>query len=232
MAPVVAFAAVYAVAAPASAASNTFAQFSQQTPAAKIFTYTNLAGGPPHATLTANGGTVLISDIGLLVGSSLASIVVSATSDVVPVLDGSTITQIFSGSIVFTLLAPQLGLNNSLSTHALTVNFTGAKLFATSGSKAPTFAADVDQGATISYSSDFADLFNMTERNFSLSFSSATKGVALTAGRLPTFQMSGAGTFAGGIPEPLSWGLMTIGFGAVGGALRAGRRRPAGALGA
>ena len=36
---------------------------------------------------------------------------------------------------------------------------------------------------------------------------------------------SGEATLAGGVPEPASWGLMILGLGAVGGALRMGRRK-------
>lgn len=224
LAPAVTALALMAVAAPANAASFTFAQFSQSVSSAKIFTYTDLLGG---ATLTTSGSqTVLISDLGTLVSPSTAFINMTATSSVLPVLNGSTITQLFSGSITFTLLAPQLGMSG-LSTSALTVNFTDAKLLTSTGSKAPTFSADIADGATISYMSDFADLSGLVEKNFALSFSSASKATTLVAGHLPSFTMSGTGTFAGGVPEPMSWALMTIGFGAIGAASRSSRRRPA-----
>ena len=213
--------ALLSFAAPANATSFTFAQFVQKVSAAKIFTYTNVVGG---ATLKSSGNsTVLVSDLGTLVSPSEATLTMNATASALPVLAGGNITQLFSGSMVFTLLAPQLGLSG-MSTSALTVNFTDAQLTSTPGSKAPTFSADESTGSTISYMSDFADLSALTEKNFSLSFSSATSKLLLNgSGKLPNFTMSGSGTFAGAIPEPMSWALMTMGFGAAGFSLRASR---------
>jgi hypothetical protein len=199
----------------AATASITFMQFGQASPSDTIFAYTNL-GGPLSASLTGAGSVVLLPDFGGLVLPSLAAMTFNATAAAPLQPNG---TQLFSGTIVFTLNAPQMGLSG-LSTHALTVNFTNATF--TPDHDAADLVADDDTGATIHYSSDF-QYFNGVHKNFAFGFSGATPPLTVVAGLLPDSQFSGAGTFAT-VPEPASWALMIGGFAAVGASMRTRRR--------
>jgi hypothetical protein len=207
-------------AVPANAESTTFAQFVQVLPSDRPFEYTNLPGSPNVAELSAIGGdTVLITTIGTAV-PSFSKISLSAFATGLPTETAGNITQFFSGSMTFTLDAPQLGLYGP-STHAFSVDFTGAEFTIQEGSEAPTLTADDHLGATINYFSDFADLSHLINKNFSISFSAASAPMVLDAGgRLPNATMSGSGTFAGAVPEPASWAMMLGGFALMGGLAR------------
>lgn len=218
------FVAMMAAASPAQA-TDTFAQFAQLLPNARIFTYTNASSGGIVANLGTIGSTntVLISDLGSLASPSIAKVNLVGSATVLPAI-AANITQLFSGSLTFTLLVPQLGMSGP-STNALTVTFTNALLVAAPGGASPTLQADVASGSVITYWSDFADLSDTDSENFSLSFSGSSTPLTLALGRLPNFRVSGSGTFAAAlVPEPASWGLMLVGFGAIGGALRSRRK--------
>lgn len=214
-----------AVGSPAYA-TETFAQFLQKLPNARIFTYTNVMGGPTTAKIgtVAVSDTVLVSDLGTLISPSDAKVSLVGTSTVLPTV-GSQISQLFSGTLTFTLLAPQLGLSG-WSTNALKVTFTDAVLLATPGGLAPTLQANSGAGSVITYQSDFADLSGVTEEDFSLSFSGSNVPLNMVGPRLPNFHVSGSGTFAAVLstPEPASWAMMLGGFGLIGLALRSRRK--------
>ncbi len=213
------------MASPAQA-TDTFAQFAQIFSSARIFTYTNTSGGTEAELGTVAGSnTVLISDIGLLASASFAKVSLVGTASALPTV-GITISQLFSGSLTFTLLAPQVGLSGP-SVKALTITFTNAALLASPGGSAPTIQASSDAGSVITYASDFADLSGTTSEDFALSFSGASLPLIVVGGRLPDFYVSGSGTFAAILPapEPATWSLMLAGFGAVGGTMR--RRKAA-----
>ena len=216
-------AAMTLVASPAEATA-TFAQFLQVVPQARIFTYAN-AFGATKAKLgtSASSNTVLVSDLGSLASPTLATVNLVATASALPTL-GSNISQLFSGSMTFTLLAPQLGLSG-WSTNALKVTFTNAYFLASPGGSAPTLQSGA--GSTITYQSDFEDLTGATDEDFSLSFSGSSAPLWILGTRLPNFSLSGSGTFAAVLPapEPASWGLMLVGFGLAGATLRAARRK-------
>lgn len=217
--------AMAATAAPAQA-TTTFAQFLQAVPNARIFVYTNVNSGGTKAKLStiAASNTVLISDLGSLASPSVARINLVGTATALPTV-GVDIGQLFSGTLTFTLLSPQLGLNG-MSTKALKVTFANALLLAPPGGAAPTLQASSGSGSTISYESDFADLSGALTEDFALSFSGASTPLVMAGGRLPNFRVSGSGTFAAvlPVPEPASWALMMTGFGATGMALRRRRR--------
>jgi hypothetical protein len=215
-----------AIVAPASA-STTFAQFAQISTPSTIFSYQNVTSGPTVATLTRvdGGGAYLFADLGALSFPAITTVDLNATATALPTIGTMTTTQLFSGTLSFTLNTAQLGLSG-LSTNALTVTFTDAALKATNGTSAPTLQADVNAGSTIVYSSGFADLSGLTGQNFSLSFSGGTAALDAVGGRLPDFLASGSGTFAadGAVPEPASWAMMLGGFGMMGTVLRSRRK--------
>jgi len=215
-----------AIASPAQA-TTTFAQFLQAVPSARIFTYTNVTSVGTKAKLgtLASSNTVLVSDLGSLASPTAARINLVGTASALPTV-GTDITQLFSGSITFTLLAPQLGLYG-WSTDALRVTFVDAELIAPPGGTAPGLQSRAT--SVITYQSDFVDLSSLTSEDFSLSFSGASAALSMSGLRLPNFKVSGSGTFAGvaPAPEPASWALMLGGFGLVGAAMRSARRRSA-----
>ncbi len=69
------------------------------------------------------------------------------------------------------------------------------------------------------------DFSKFISENFALSFSGASKALTPVSGRLPNFNLSGSGTFAGAaaVPEPASWALMLGGFGLMGTVMRSRR---------
>jgi len=208
-------------------ATDTFAQFAQVIPRARIFTYTNMSLPTVQAQIATAGSSnsVLVSNLGSLISPSTALVNLNATASALPFMSGGNIEQLFSGSITFTLLAPQMGMSGP-SVNALTVNFTDAIFETPPGSSAPTLQADSSLGAVITYASDFLDLSGSNNENFALSFSGASSPLNLGPLRLPDFSFSGSGTFAAAVPvpEPASWSMMLAGFGLLGGALR-GRRK-------
>ena len=218
-------AAMTLVASPAHA-TTTFAQFLQAIPQARIFIYSNTVGATKAKLSTsALSNTVLVSDLGSLASPTLATVNLVGTATALPTV-GSSISQLFSGSMTFTLLAPQLGLSG-WSTDALTVTFTNAEFLASPGGQAPTLQSSA--GSTITYQSDFVDLSGVTDEDFSLSFSGASVPLSMVGTRLPNFRVSGSGTFAAVIPvpEPASWSLMLVGFGLAGATLRTVRKQSA-----
>lgn len=182
---------VLAAAAPASAATTTIAQFVQATPSTRIFTYTNANSGGSVARLgTVSGSnTVLISNLGMLQSPTTARVNLTAFAIALPTITSTQISQLFTGSLTFTLLAPQVG-NSGPSTNALRVDFTNASLLASPGGTALTFQANSEAGSNIVFSSDFLDLSGTTSQDFSLSFSGSTLPLTALNGRLPNFRIS------------------------------------------
>jgi hypothetical protein len=78
---------------------------------------------------------------------------------------------------------------------------------------------------TITFTSDFLNFGTTVQRGLSWDLTSIAPVLGFQAGKaLPSFSASIAGSFsAEGIPEPMTWALMIMGFGAAGAMLR--RRR-------
>jgi hypothetical protein len=115
----------------------------------------------------------------------------------------------YSGTLTF--------LRVSDNANLLTVVFSGAAL--TGLGTAASFL-DSQPTGTVTYTSDFLDFSGTTAADFALSFSALTSpfgGDAWTA--------DSTGTFAANIPEPATWAMMILGFGATGALVRLRRRR-------
>jgi hypothetical protein len=173
----------------------------------------------------------------------------SAVSTHAPVLSDGLFTQIFdSGTLSFTRTSPLYTLDafgnptGDALTNLLTISFTNAVLTASAGGLTMAFTADTSD-STISYTSDFRTFTSAEEEaafNFAISGADASSPIArapvdpalthVTGTRsLNSFRASTTGTFAAPpIPEPQSWALFLIGFGAIGAMRRAvpRRRRP------
>ncbi|HEV2569365.1 PEPxxWA-CTERM sorting domain-containing protein [Sphingomonas sp.] len=97
-------------------------------------------------------------------------------------------------------------------------------------------SAATSSGATITYTSDFLDLSNTTERDAAFSLTAiqslvngANKGLnqATTSNSLRSFRATATGSFSADIaavPEPATWAMMLGGFGLIGAMSRRSQR--------
>lgn len=223
------------VAAPASAVTVTYANFSQKTNA-KQFRYLRASNSNRlYTTVTGASNTFggvpvdfkyLVSVPAALQGIQNAVLTLDAITNQRIAADGANRSQGgFGGTLVLRRVVPLDGEDN-----LLTINFANGTLFTTQGGSAATFTISIPSaGTSIEQSSDFLDFGNVIAADFSLSFSAVGpvfNGAANRYGN--TFRANAAGTFASnpaptGVPEPEMWGLMILGFGMVGVAVR--RRR-------
>lgn len=228
------------IALPAHAATQTFGQFIQRTPNARLFNYTNQdSGSNKKAEIKGNAVPVyfLLAAGGLpadLTGLQDAHLTVDFLSNLgttgAGTASGSSRVQLFdtatAGTISF-IRDSAAGEGNGTRTNLLTVSFTNAELDASQNGGSFTFKSNAN--SVITFTSDFLDFSNVLDKDFSFSFSGANPTFNATlgsSGRNTAF--SGSGTFAsdpaplvvGTVPEPASWAMMLVGFGAVGGVVR------------
>lgn len=225
-----------ASAVPAHAATETFGQFIQKTPGARLFTYTKQdspagkkaeikgTGIPVYFLLGLNG---LPADLSGLQDAHLS---VDFISNLGTTGAGNSRVQLFdtlsTGSIVFTRDSAAAE-GEGTRTNLLTVSFTKAELNASQNSGSFTFKSNAD--SVITFTSDFLDFTNVLSKDFSFSFSGASPTFNAALGSSSrNLAFSGSGTFAsdpaplvpGDVPEPASWALMLGGFGLLGMTLR------------
>ena len=234
-------AALLAVSAmPAHAATQTFGQFFQANPSARLFSYTKLdSGATKKAEIKGNAIPVFynLSAWGLpadLLGPQNATLSVDFISDLGTTGTGLSRTQLFdtvtSGSISITR-ATAAAEGNGTRTNLLTVSFTNGELNASQDEGAFTFKSN--NNSAITFTSDFLDFSNVVSKDFSFSFSGSSPTFNAPLGSSSrSLAFSGSGTFASdpaplvlGVPEPASWALMLGGFGMLGATLRT-RKNP------
>jgi uncharacterized membrane protein len=235
-------AAVLASAVPAHAATETFGQFIQKQSNARLFSYTNedsgatkkaeIAGNsiPVYFQLAANG---LPADLS---GLQDAHLTVDFLSNVGTTGSGTDRSQLFdtvtAGTITF-LRDTAAAEGTGSKTNLLTVTFTNAQLNASQNAGSFTFKSNAN--SVITYSSDFLDFSNVISKDFSFSFSGASPTFSAPIGSSSrSISFSGSGTFASdpaplvvGVPEPATWAMMLVGFGAMGATLRSGKKQQA-----
>ncbi len=199
-------------ASPTLAVNTTFAQFTQQS-SDKVVNYTT--------TPTSNSISVVDAPVNFVVnafgpvGVYSADLNISAISSNTVTDTGPQFEQVgWSGFYSFT--------NGPIN--YLTVNFTNAITDINGlGGSGSMFATSL-LGATINYTSNFIDVSSVVASDFALAFSSGTPAYGIDANGYGTpFASNVAGTFAGEVPEPMSWAMLTVGFGLIGYAVR--RRR-------
>lgn len=224
-----------ASAVPAEAATETFGQFIQQSPSARLFSYTNLDGGSAKKAEIKGTDIPVFFLLGLhglptdLTGLQNAHLSVDFISNLGTTGSGNSRAQLFdtltSGTITFTRdSAAAEGTGGR--TNLLTVSFSNAELNASQGDGSFTFKSNAD--SAITFTSDFLDFSHVADKDFSFSFSGASPTFSApigSSGRNMSF--SGSGTFASdpaplvpGVPEPASWMMMLGGFGLLGMTLR------------
>jgi len=212
--------AVLAVAsfAPALAQKTiTFAQFQQGilTPA-NPFTFTNAGAGssfsvsgsiPVNFTYQVSSNTYF--------GGTPIGVVIPATMTFNALVNGTATTaggfdyqSLQLTNMTFTAVVPWMGKSNLLSLINSTGILSGKNNGATAG-----FAGDSSTGDIVNFTSDFLPTFaGAQSENYSLSFSSVKKPVAIGAGGyLRSFTASGTGTFAEVTPEAGSLALLSFG---------------------
>jgi len=233
----------------AHADTVTFGQFSQRNPSARLFQYVKLDSGATkkaeiHTTGTATGNTTasipvyyifsLFSLPADLTGIQSAHLTVDFISNLGTTGAGASRTQLFdtitSGSIKIIRDTPAAEGTGS-RTNLLTVSFTNAELDASQNNGSFTFKSN--NNSVITYTSDFLDFSNVVTKDFSFSFSGASPTFQAPIGKSGrNTRFSGTGTFASdpapivpSVPEISTWGMMLIGFGTVGAAMRGRRGR-------
>lgn len=219
-----------------SASAVTIVQY-RQTTAAPTVRLTNAAGGGYTLSSVANAAPVLVtlfdpsdSDNTLEV---LARFTFSAVGDdAADVVGGFAFQNLDSGVFSLTALSSFSFLEGT-GTNILSGSFTNGTLKGQLRGDAPTFSVTVPV-SEIASTSDFYAPDRFTLSNFALGMSDASNPLRITAaGRMGNFSAASVGTFGAfdgggspaGVPEPSTWAMMILGFGAVGLSMR--RRRTA-----
>jgi hypothetical protein len=189
------------------AAPVTFAQFTQQTPSAQPFAYTNNSSSATFDAATFNINLIVSSSLSSFMppGIYAATLQLTSSTSSPATQSGSALMESFptptNNSITITLNNPVNG-----STNFLTVSYS-AHLGGNVGASAIGLTAAQSSGDTINYSSGVVPILgSTTSRGFSLSFSSVTPTLGLGAGNFyNSFVASGTGTFQAqlpAVPEP------------------------------
>ncbi len=187
--------------------SVTFSQFTQQS-SDKVAVYS--ATGTGNALTITNAPVFfVISEYGPT-GVNATTMSMQAVSSSLVTSAGPQFEQIgWAGNMTF----------GNGATNFLTVNFTNA-IFSFDGPGGSASMISTDPFDVINYSSNVMNLPGFDLKNFSLAFTGLTPSFTVAANGYGTpFNANIAGSFAGStgaVPEPSSWAMMLIGFGAVG----------------
>ncbi len=118
------------------------------------------------------------------------------------------------------------------NSNLLTITFVGASLFGKLTSADALFTGDSGVGNSVTYTSDFLTFNNTISRDFSISLGAIAPTLSGTTS-LNSFTATPVGSFASDpvpssnavLPEPASWAMMLVGFGAIGLGVRGATRR-------
>jgi len=229
--------------APAHADTKTFGQFLQRTPGARLFQYVNQdSGANKKATIrttgTATGNSLasipifyILSIPGLpadLTGLQNAHLKISFVSNLGTTGSGADRVQMFdtvTAGTISIIRDTAAAEGTGTRTNLLSVSFTNAELDASNNSGSFTFKTT--PGSVITYTSDFQAFLPSLTKDFSFSFSGASPTFSAPLGSSGrTDRFSGTGTFAiASVPDASTWGMMMLGFGVAGLAMRNGRRK-------
>lgn len=220
------------VAVPTAASSMTFAQFFQ-TDSNSLLAYTANGGGQGGtlSTVVWNGtnyvnGAATVDfryqvpvDLSIRTVDALFSFNATA-SGAITTVGGISFQALTNGTISFTLPSPA-SVGSAPHTNLLTMSFTDAVLVGQTGSQTLSIMGATPETG-VNYSSDFLNFGQGLSRDFSFSLSSATPALQVNGGgqSFRSFRANATGTFAQdplpGVPEPETWLMMIVGFGAVG----------------
>lgn len=205
-------AAAFAVAPAANAATLlTFGQAGQGSP---ITATAN--GAQTQTTIAANNVGIDITQLfGSGAGTLSAFLNLSATSTGNATNVAGFIAQMYSGT--FSIWS---GAGNT-GTNYLSGTFSGAN-FGSAGGASTTLSGS-QPGFNVTFTSSYFGTV-LPDRAVSFSFANVSPGLGICGNTVCGFTSSVSGTFSGGVPEPATWGLMLLGFGAVGSAMRRRQR--------
>ncbi|WP_439533696.1 PEPxxWA-CTERM sorting domain-containing protein [Polymorphobacter sp.] len=188
-----------------------FAQFGQQN-SARVLSLTNTGTG--NAVSVTNAPVFFIVTEYGTPGVYNASFSMTGSTDQGAVLSGGQYTQTgWNGT-----------MNFSNGSNYLTVDFVNATMgYNADGGSGALFSAD--PGNIINFSSSFLTLPDFVSSNFSLALTAIQPPSNFDAnGYSSPFTASVAGSFAGEVPEPATWGMLMMGFGLVGSVMRRRQR--------
>jgi hypothetical protein len=150
---------------------------------------------------------------------------------------GQVAEQNLSGAFSFTYSGstPLVVGSHTFTTGAnlLSGTFSGAELVGPANGSTSSLQDAIFSGGSISYTSDFAAFDGTGDKAFSLELTSVLPFFGATAGNaLNSFSAVSTGSFASdistvggaGVPEPMTWAVMLLGFGGIGAAARHKRR--------
>jgi hypothetical protein len=194
------------------AQTTTFGQFVQRDTAAQNFVFTNNGNSASFGTVN-NGNPVSFLYGGIanlpaeLQGFQNATIFVTSTTTSPAVMgaEGNLVQPI---SNTFTIevrrdtpAANGGGTRRNLLTAVVTQGAAPANITGQANSASYTASTPSSTNQTVTYTSDFLDLTQTTDRNFGISFSSVTPALSFTPGGFfNSFTASGSGTFASNPP--------------------------------
>jgi hypothetical protein len=194
------------------AQTTTFGQFLQRDTAAQNFIFTNNTTSANFNTVPA-GNPIYFFYGGIpglpaeLSGLQLATLTVTA-STTAPATPGASgnLVQPMNNTFVIQIIrdTPATvggGTRRNLLTAVVTQGATSASITGQANSASYTASTPSSTNQTVTYTSDFLDLTQTTDRNFGISFSSVTPALSFTPGGFfNSFTASGSGTFASNPP--------------------------------
>lgn len=157
---------------------------------------------------------------------------------------GQIAEQNLSGSFSFTYTgaAPLTVGAHTYNTGAnlLSGAFTGAEIIGPNFGSTASVQDAIFSGGTVSFTSDIVQFASTGDKGLSVALTSVLPILSATSGNaLNSFTGVSTGNFAsdiasggggGGVPEPVTWAMMLLGFGGIGTAIRVKRGKSASAL--
>lgn len=216
------------------------------TPKTELYTTNGTTTAPGAAAVKFSLDVASASWATRLNGLQDAMFTFSATSTQAPILYNGLFAQMFdTGTLSFTRATPLYRLDalghavGPALSNLLTVTFENALLTSTQNGTTIGFAASTPVSA-LTFSSDFRQFTKsdwLSNFDFALAGDAASTKISRAAvdatltnvtgtRSLNSFRVTTTGTFAASdVPEPASWSLMILGFGAIGFARRADVRK-------
>jgi hypothetical protein len=244
-----------AISTPASAVVTTFATYTQTSTTPSLRYQRNGSGARIRSTTGAAGNAFGSTDVrfsflqaGLAnvvneVGAALTLDFIAPSGNPAQSAGGFLIQPGLAGTFSFTYNGetPLVVGNQTYvkGANLLSGTVTAASIAGANASSSGGFSASTSSGSVVTFTSDFLDFTNTVNRDVAISLTSIVPGLSRNNANtaLNSFRASATGAFSsdpvplvnGIVPEPATWGMMLLGFGLIGGALRrrAGNRHVA-----
>jgi hypothetical protein len=236
-----------AAASPAVAEVETFASYTQATPGSSLHWAKTPSGGSLYTSV--NGATAApiavnftyltsaLSSLGPLASSFTMNL---TAADGNPAFSGGgfLVQGGLTGSFSFTYTGADFTIGSttySSGTNLLSGTIGEASIAGAAGGTSGGVSASTSTGSVISYASDVLNFADGSTYDFALTLTQISQVLnrPSSTSSLRDFDAASTGSFSadpapttigGAVPEPATWGMMLIGFGVIGGALRARKR--------